>query len=163
IFGIGRRIGLSVRQGLFGALLFATLPVVILQSSTSLNDLVFGSFLAVCAYFLLTWRPVSLGLAALALGLGIGTEITALLGLALLGAFLYPRRRWPGLIGVGIAGIVLGSPWYLLNIVKTGKFDGKIANVKNASTAAHGNTYSLAGTVGHFLRLLIDAFDPSGA
>jgi hypothetical protein len=166
IAGTSRRLGLSVRQALFGALLFATLPVVLLQSGTSLNDLVFASFLACCAYFLFTWRPVSLVLASLALGLAIGTKITALLGLpllALLGAFLYPRRRWPTLVLVGVAGSVLGSYWYLLNRAKTGKFDGNIANPQNATTVEHGNTYSFLGTIAHFLRLLIDAFDPSGA
>ena len=35
-----------------------------------------------CAYFLFTWTRVSLALAALALGLAIGTKITALLGAA---------------------------------------------------------------------------------
>ena len=55
VAGMARRIGLSVRQALFGALLFATLPVVVLQSATALNDLVFGSFLACCAYFLFSW------------------------------------------------------------------------------------------------------------
>src|SRR5262249_10963672 len=46
VAGIARRIGLTVRQALFGALLFGTLPVVILQSATALNDLVFGALLA---------------------------------------------------------------------------------------------------------------------
>jgi len=166
IGGIARKIGLSVRQAAFGALLFATLPVVILQSSTSLNDLVFSSCLAICAYFLFTWTRVTLALAALALGLAIGTKITALLGLAvlaLLGAFLYPRRRWPALVGVGLAGILLGSPWYVLNLVKTQHLDGKLANPQNATTVTHGDTYSPAGVVAHFMRLVIDAVDPSGA
>jgi hypothetical protein len=165
VAGISRRLGLSIRQALFGALLFGTLPVVILQSATALNDLVFASFLTCCAYFLFPWRPVTLALASLALGLAIGTKLTALLALPLLaivGAFLYPRRRWPALVLVGAGGIVLGSYWYLLNIVKTGKFDGKIASTPNA-TEVHGNTYSFAGTIAHFLRLLIDSFDPSGA
>jgi hypothetical protein len=166
IAGMARRLGLTVRQALFGALLFATLPVVLLQSGTGLNDLVFSSFLACCAYFLFTWRRVTLALASLALGLAIGTKITALLGLpllALLGAFLYPRRHWPTLVLVGVAGTVLGSYWYLLNRAKTGKFDGNIANPQNATTVGHGKTYSFFGTIAHFLRLLIDAFDPSGA
>ena len=166
IAGMARRIGLTVRQALFGALLFATLPVVILQSATALNDLVFGSFLTCSAYFLFTWSRVTLSLVALALGLAIGTKITALLGLpvlALLGAFLYPRRRWGRLVLVGLGGIMLGSPWYVLNIVKTRHLDGKLADTHNATTVRHGNTYSFLGTIGHFLRLLIDAFDPSGA
>jgi hypothetical protein len=166
IGGIARKIGLSVRQAAFGALLFATLPIVILQSATSLNDLVFSSCLVICAYFVFTWGRVTLALAALALGLAIGTKITALLGLAvlaLLGAFLYPRRRWPALVGVGLAGILLGSPWYVLNIVKTRHLDGKLANPQNATTVTHGDTYSPAGVVAHFMRLVIDAVDPSGA
>jgi hypothetical protein len=166
IGGIARKIGLSVRQAAFGALLFATLPVVILQSATSLNDLVFSSCLVVCAYFVFTWTRVSLALAALALGLAIGTKITALLGLAvlaLLGACLYPRRRWPALAGVGLAGILLGSPWYILNLVKTRHLDGKLANPENAAKVTQGNTYSPAGVVAHFMRLVIDAVDPSGA
>src|SRR5581483_8023167 len=161
-----RRIGLTVRQAAFGALLFATLPVVILQSATSLNDLVFSACLAVCAYFLFTWSRVSLWLLVLALGLAIGTKITALLGLpvlALLGAFLYPRRRWPVLVGVGALGTLLGSPWYLLNYATTHSLDGKLANPKNATTITHGDTYSIAGVVAHFLRLVVDAVDPSGA
>ncbi len=166
IGGIARKIGLSVRQAAFGALLFTATPVVILQSSTSLNDLVFSSFLAIAAYFLFTWSRVSLALVALAVGLAIGTKITALLGLAvlaLLGAFLYPRRRWPTLVGVGLAGILLGFPWYVLNLVKTQHFDGKLANPENAAKVTQGNTYSPAGVVAHFMRLVIDAVDPSGA
>jgi hypothetical protein len=166
IGGIGRRNGFSVRQAAFGALLFATLPVVILQSATSLNDLVFSACLAVCAYFLFSWSRVSLALVVLALGLAIGTKITALLGLpvlALLGAFLYPRRRWPALVGVGAAGTLLGSPWYLLNYATTHSLDGKLANAKNAATVTKGDTYSAAGVVAHLMRLVVDAVDPSGA
>src|SRR5581483_3437995 len=150
IGGSARTSGLTVRQAAFGALLFATLPVVILQSATSLNDLVFSACLAVCAYFLFTWSRVSLWLLVLALGLAIGTKITALLGLpvlALLGAFLYPRRRWPVLVGVGALGTLLGSPWYLLNYATTHSLDGKLANPKNATTITHGDTYSIAGVV----------------
>jgi hypothetical protein len=166
VAGIARRIGLSVRQALFGALLFATLPVVMLQSATALNDLVFGSFLACCAYFLFSWTRVSLSLAALALGLAIGTKITALLGLpvlALLGAFLYPRRRWPWLVLVGAAGALLGSYWYLFNLAETGRLGGRFAEAHHAVVVGKGNTYSLAGVVAHVLRLVIDAVDPSGS
>ncbi len=169
IAGIARRIGLSVRQALFGALLFATLPVVVLQSATALNDLVFGSFLACCAFFLFSWGRVSLGLAALALGLAIGAKITALLALpllVLLGGFLQPRRRWPALVLVGAFGVLLGSFWYLLHFAKTRHFNGAVAQAAHAAPAApggHGNTYSAAGFVAHTMRLAIDAVDPSGS
>jgi hypothetical protein len=166
VAGIARRLGLSVRQALFGALLFATLPVVVLQSATALNDLVFGSFLACCAYFLFSWTRVSLALAALALGLAIGTKITALLGLpvlALLGGFLYPRRRWPGLVLVGVAGVALGSYWYLFNLAETGRLGGRFAEAHHAVVVGKGNTNSPAGVVAHVMRLAIDAVDPSGS
>jgi hypothetical protein len=166
IAGIARRIGLSVRQALFGALLFATLPVVILQSATALNDLVFGSFLVICAYFLLTWTRMTLALATLALGLAIGTKVTALLGLPMLAlfAFVYlPRKRWPALVLVGVAGTVLGSYWYLYNLAKTKHLGGQLGQPAHSTTVEHGNTYSVAGVIAHFVRLLIDAVDPSGA
>jgi hypothetical protein len=166
IAGIARRIGLSVREALFGALLFATLPVVILQSATALNDLVFGSFLVICAYFLLTWTRVTLALATLALGLAIGTKVTALLGLPVLALFAfvyYPRRRWPALVLVGVAGTVLGSYWYLYNLAKTHHLGGQLGQPAHSTTIEHGNTYSVAGVIAHFVRLVIDAVDPSGA
>ncbi len=166
IGGISRRIGLSVRQALFGALLFATLPVVVLQSATALNDLVFGAFLVCSAYFLFTWTRVSLALAALALGLAIGTKITALLGLpllALLGAVLYPRRRWPALLLVGACGIAVGSYWYLFNLAETGRLGGRFAQAQHAVVVQKGNTSSPVGVVAHLMRLGVDAVDPSGA
>ena len=166
VAGIARRIGLTVRQALFGALLFATLPVVILQSATALNDLVFGALLACCAYFLFTWRPATLALSALALGLALGTKFTAVLALPLLaifGAFIHPRRRWPALVLVGVGGIVLGAYWYLLNVAKTHHINGRVAEAQNATTLQHGNTRSVGGTIAHLMRLAIDAVDPSGA
>jgi hypothetical protein len=53
VFGIARRLGFESREALFAALLFATLPVVTLQASGALNDLVIGSFLVICVYFCL--------------------------------------------------------------------------------------------------------------
>ena len=48
IYGIAGRIGLDRRQAAFGALLFATLPVVALQAPTSMNDLVVAALVACC-------------------------------------------------------------------------------------------------------------------
>jgi Dolichyl-phosphate-mannose-protein mannosyltransferase len=165
--GIARRIGLSVRQALFGAFLFASLPDVVLQSSTALNDLVLAAFLLCSAYFLFTWTRLSLALAAVALGLAIGTKLTALLGLpllAVLGAVLYPRRRWPALLLVGAAGAALGSYWYLFNLAETGRLGGRFGpEAQQDVFVQKGNTHSLGGTVAHFMHLLIDSVDPSGA
>ena len=167
IGGIARRIGLSVRQALFGALLFATLPVVVLQSATALNDLVFAAFLVCSAYFLFTWTRVSLALAALALGLAIGTKITALLGLPLLAAARRralsaptlarsPPRRSVRESRSGRTGICSTSPRRAAGReVRPGAARGR--------GPARGTRTRLAGVVAHFMRLAIDAVDPSGA
>ena len=107
IGGIARRVGLGPRQALFGALVFATLPVVSLQAATALNDLVFCALLACSAYFLLSATPTSLALATVALGLALGTKATAFLALPVLGllaAFVHPRRRWLTLAGCRCGG-----------------------------------------------------------
>jgi len=78
---------------------------------------------------------VSLALSALALGLALGTKFTAILALPLLaifGAVIHPRRRWPALVLVGVGGIVLGAYWYLLNIAKTHHINGQVAEAAYA-------------------------------
>src|SRR5207244_2662465 len=45
VVGLARRIGLSPREAVFGGLVFATLPIVVLQASTAQNDLLVASFL----------------------------------------------------------------------------------------------------------------------
>jgi len=164
--GVARRIGFSARQALFGTLLFATLPVVFLQASTALNDLVLASFLACCAYFLLSWSPANAALAALSLGLALGTKLTALIALpvlALVGAFAQPRRRWAGLLGIGLAGIVLGSYWYVYNHEETGSWAGHFATTGDPTNPDAVHSHSFATTVAHIVRLGIDAVDPSGS
>ena len=51
IAGIARRLGFSRGAAVFGAPLFATFTVVLLQTPTALNDLAVAAFLIVCAYF----------------------------------------------------------------------------------------------------------------
>ena len=148
VAGIARRIGLSVRQALFGALLFATLPVVVLQSATALNDLVFGAFLACCAYFLFTWRPVTLALAALALGLALGrsSRRSSRCRCSRSSARSSIRvRRWPALVLVGVGGIVLGSTGTCSTSPRP-PHQRQVAEAKNATTIGHGNTHSVGGT-----------------
>src|SRR5262249_16659953 len=110
IVGISVRLGLTRRQALFGALVFGTLPVVPLQSSTRLNDLVVASFLVIAVYFAFSTSWTSLVLAALALGLAIGTKATAVLALPVLAvvcAFMHPRSRWPRVLLAGLAAIAI--------------------------------------------------------
>ncbi len=129
--GMARRIGLAPREALVGALLFATLPIVAVQAPTTYNDLVVASFLVIAAYGLLGRARVDLLLVALGLGLALTTKFTAVFALPVL--FLVavvgsPARRWGRLAVAGAIGCVLGSPWYLLNLAKTGHADGALTS-----------------------------------
>jgi hypothetical protein len=161
VAGIARRIGLEAPEALFGALAFATLPVVALQASGALNDLVVASFLAAGVLFALRAGRASLSLLALALGLALGTKLTAVLALptfALVTAMGRPRREWLGVALAGLAGIVLGSTWYVVNLVETGELDGGLAEAFDQRVDV-----SFPVVVVNALRLVLDAVDMSGA
>ena len=131
VAGLARRIGLEAREAVFAALAFGTLPVLLLQASGALNDLVVASFLAAAALFVVGPTRSGLVLAAGAVGLAVGTKFTALLvfpTLALV-AFVGTRpRRWPAVALALAGGLVLGSPWYLLNYAETDALDGGAAD-----------------------------------
>ncbi len=134
IFGLARFLHCSRPQGLFAALIWATLPQVVLQSTTTQNDLVVSAFTVAAIYFFfLGFRSNHNGallLSGLALGLAIGTKLTvgmALPGLAL-GAGLLGYQR--GASGFGpllkwavscLAGfLLLGAYTYGLNLAAYG-------------------------------------------
>lgn len=126
-YGISCRIGLASRAALFGALLFVTTPVVVLQGSSALNDLVVASFLVAATYFFLGATRHELALGGLALALAVGTKFTALIALPLVALVVFggtPRRRW---LELGVAWLValgVGSFWLIHNLVTTGTLDG---------------------------------------
>ncbi len=166
IGGIARRVGLGARQAVFAALVFATLPVVVLQASTSLNDLVFCALLAASVYFLLSPARVDLALAALALGLALGTKANAFLALPIVGlvaAFVHPRRRWPEIAAFGAGAVALGSYWYLVNLAETGRLDGNFVKTAVTNNPSVAQPRSNVGWLAHLFRQLIDAVDPSGS
>jgi hypothetical protein len=130
VAGLARRVGFGTTEAIFGGLLFATLPVVVVQASGALNDLVVASFLAAAALFALRPGNVSLLFVSLAVGLALGTKFTAALALPALivvVALGRPRQHWPSLAAAGFAGIALGSGWYLVNLAETGELDGGLA------------------------------------
>jgi hypothetical protein len=131
VVGIAGRIGLSIRSALVGGLLFASLPLVAVQAPTAYNDLVVASFLVIAAYASIGRGRSELVLLALAIALALTTKFTGILALpvlALVAAVANPIRRWPALAGAGLAGIALGSPWYIVNRVETGHFDGALTD-----------------------------------
>ena len=138
--GLARRIGLGASEAVFGALAFATLPIVVVQASGALNDLVVASFLATAVLFALTAGRASLVLFALAIGLAIGTKFTAIVALptlALVVVFDRSPRRWLAHSVAGLGGLVVGSSWYVVNVVETGSLDGGLADAadQRAETA----------------------------
>ena len=166
IGGIARRLGLSPRQAVFGALVFATLPVVALQSSTSLNDLVFCALLTASAYFLLSPDRVSLTLSALALGLALGTKANAFLAVVVLGLvalFVHPRRKWLEIAAFGVGAVAIGSYWYLFNLAETGRLDGNFVKTAVTNNPSVAQPRSNVGWLAHLMRMAIDAVDPSGS
>jgi hypothetical protein len=131
VVGIAGRIGLSTRSALVGGLLFASLPLVAVQAPTAYNDLVVASFLVIAAYASIGRGRSDLVLLALAIALALSTKFTGILALpvlALVAGVAHPIRRWPALAGAGLAGLALGSPWYIVNRVETGHFDGALTD-----------------------------------
>jgi hypothetical protein len=89
---IAGELGLSIRQQLISAIVIATLPMAILQASSTQNDLVVSSFLLSFGLFMLRLREKlsaeNLFLAAISLGLALLTKGTAFLYCAAVGISL---------------------------------------------------------------------------
>ena len=161
VAALARRLGLSVAEALFAALAFATLPIVAVQASSALNDLVVASFLGVAAVFVLRSGRASLVLLALAVGLAVGAKFTAVLALptlVLVVMLACPRRHWTGLALAGIGGLALGSVWYVVNLIQTGEIDGGLAEDADQRVAL-----SLSAMTFTALRLALEVVDMSGA
>ena len=161
VYALARRLMLSQREAAFGALLFLTLPIVLLQASTTQNDLVAASFLLAAAVFVLGHTRYELILAALAVALAIGTKVPAAYGLPILGVLAlaaspgtYRARRLAALT----LGAAVGAYWYVVNIVHTGRPLGQLPEVSGLVSFLEPTQNLLAS----FARVL-DALDFSGA
>jgi hypothetical protein len=131
VFGIARRVGVNSAAAAFAGLAFATLPVVVLQGSGALNDLVIASFLAICVYFALGSGTVEAVLAGMALALAFGTKAYAPFTLpiiALIVALGTTRSRATRLAAIGAVAVIVGSTWNLINLAWTGAYEGHVAN-----------------------------------
>ena len=129
VAGVARRIGLEPRAALFGALLYATFPIVALQAPTALNDLAVATALVVACHFALGEPRAELALCAVAVGLALATKVSGILGLpsvALLALVALPAGRRLRVVAAGAAGCVLGSWWYAYNLARTGAWDGHL-------------------------------------
>jgi hypothetical protein len=160
VFGVARRSGLATREALFGALVFACLPLVVLQSATALNDLVLASFFVAATYFAIgTTRAGAVG-AGLAIGLAFGTKISAplLLPIYLTVVLVARRRRATEQCASALLGMLLGAVWYGVNLVQTHTLDG-------AMSAATGQIpgRSPGAVVTRIYELVLDTIELPGA
>ena len=160
VFAIARRLGLGRAEAAFGALVFLSLPLVALQSSTAKNDLIVASFLVAALPFLLGDSRREIALGSIAVALAVGTKFTAAYGLAILLAIVLvaPRTLLPLRIAGLLAGGTAGSYWYFVNARETGHFLGDQSNVPGLTAPLHPpeNLLSAFGT-------LVDSLDLSGA
>ena len=156
-YGIARRVGIELTGALFGALALLTLPVVVLQSWTALNDLVVASFLITAVYFLLGATRLELALGGLSLALATGTKFTAFvaLPLVLLVALVgQPRSRWAKVALATAAGSAAGGYWLIVNLVNTGSIDAGAAAALEQSPDR-----SLSAVLARTTRLLVHFAD----
>jgi len=174
IFGLARCFGRSRDKAVFAALLWATLPQIALQSTTVQNDLTAAAFL-VSMLFLLVYgiRAKNRGVLALsgvALGLALGTKITAILALpglaigAVVLALLNWRRKsrslafWTASCAAGwlvFASVSYVIPWRAYGH-PLGPKDYRIANSRISSGV------DLELLVSNMARYSYQVADPSG-
>jgi LPXTG-motif cell wall-anchored protein len=161
VFALARRVGLARLEAGFGALLFLSLPIVALQASLSKNDLVVASFLVAAAVFVLGNRRRDLGIAAVATALAVGTKSTATYGVVLLLALALATSRQTGRaarVAAIAIGAVLGSFWYVVNAVDSGRLLGDQSAQQGVTAPLHG-----AANVVTAWGMLVDTLDVSGA
>jgi hypothetical protein len=160
IYGIGCRIGLDRRGAMFGALLFPTLPVVALQASTPMNDLVVAALVTTAVFFALGRSTGELALACLTVALLIGTKVTGLLALPVLLAvavLAHRGRRLALVVAGGVVGVLAGSLWYAVNLLDD-----------NFVFGANGRTYfgsddGVLAIAARITRRAVEAFELPGA
>jgi 4-amino-4-deoxy-L-arabinose transferase-like glycosyltransferase len=161
VYGLAQRFRLTRAEAAFGALLFLSLPLMILQSSGAKNDLVVASFLAAATVFVLGRTRGELALAGVATALAVGTKFTAAYGVALLiplALVAAPRTRRFARIGSVVLGAAVGSYWYAVNLYETHHLLGDQSNVPGL-TAPFQPRENILTAYG----MLVDTFDLSGA
>jgi hypothetical protein len=161
VVAISGRAGLGSSEAIFGALAFATLPIVVVQASSTRNDLVVASFLVVAAVFGLRPGRASLVLFAASIALAVGTKYTGVFFLPVLALVLVVAakpRRWPALAAAGMVGLAAGSVWYWFTLARTGSVDGGVAeDIQQRPDIGFATTTTTA------LRLALGFVDMSGA
>ncbi len=161
VLALARRCSLRPMEAAFSALLFVTLPIVVLQSSVAKNDVVLASFLIAAAVFILGNGRRDIALGSLATALAVGTKFTALYGLPILAALALAtptrQRRAVRLASLAV-GACVGSYWYAVNLAETGRLLGDQSAQQSVSAPfdPRANVLSAYG-------MALDTLDLSGA
>lgn len=175
IFGIARLLGASRPQALFAGLLWATFPEILLEATTTQNDLVAGTLFAAMIYLLfLGLKRRNMGalvLSALALGLGMGTKQTLFFLLPGLVLVLIHLLRWQGrevlgrlIVWGGMAlgvFLLLGAYMFVVNLVSFGHPMGPETAV-GAQTGGQTSQSLVENLTYNTFRLAYQAVDPTG-
>jgi len=135
-FGLARTLGATRRAALFAAAVCGLLTIVLMQATTTQNDLVVAAYVGCTAYFLARFRSsgslVDICFAAAALALALGVKASAagfVPGLAMLAAYAFwPHMRRSGLrnavvalSALAISGVIFTLPaGYLDNLRRVG-------------------------------------------
>lgn len=169
IAGCARALGATRPAALGAALVWATMPQVLLQSTSTQNDLVVSAFLLTAAYGLVLGRRSgergTLLLSAVALGLALGTKATAqmaLPGFGLIAALLWWRagrsfqdaRYWA--TAALIAWAALGMHVLMMNWFYYGSPFGPAWFTSRLSTRANFHLIVVIETLAKFAYQLID-------
>lgn len=175
IFGLARLLGATRPQATFASLVYATFPEIILESTTTQNDLVAGTLFAAVIYLLFLGisrrHARTLALSGLALGLGLGTKQTLLFllpGLALaLGLIMlyHGRSQLRGLLVWATSSLaaflLLGAYMFVVNQVNFGTPMGPETAV-DAQTGGQTSQSLVQNLVYNTFRLAYQMIDPTG-
>jgi 4-amino-4-deoxy-L-arabinose transferase-like glycosyltransferase len=170
IVGLSRLLKASRGQAVFAALIWATLPEIILESTTTQNDLVAGAFCVTSVYLLyvgLERRHTGvLLLSGLGLGLAVGTKLTVpgvLPGLVIAALLLLVRYRRQNVArllawaGASVASILLvGVYAFALNLFVYTRPLGPSAFVSSVAGSGEAWAGRLVANLPRFVYQTID-------
>jgi len=170
---IARQLGADRPGQILAAAVSATLPMGILQASSTQNDYVLSFWLACFVYFLLQLRASFNWTSALAAGVSLGlaylTKSTAYLyslpflaGFALAGSKTLGRKLWKPALVIALLPLCLNLGHYARNV---GLFGHPLGPGQESSSAkwvpALGPSALILGETGATLRYANDTFTPS--
>lgn len=154
------RAGFSTRQAALSSLIVPTLAVVAVQSPTAYNDTIVASFIVSAVVFACGKTSGEVAGLTLSSALAVGTKFTGVLLFVLpvaVALSAQPVRRW---FRVGVAlfvGAILGSAWYVVNVLHTNSLTGGIAEERDQVPER-----TVSGMLLRIQQLILDAWDLSG-